>query len=43
MKQTISISIEEETIKDIEEKLIDGLFRNKSHLVEYAVRKLLKK
>jgi len=41
MKQKVSISIEEDTIKKIEERLDDGIFRNKSHLIEYAVKKLL--
>lgn len=42
MKQKISISVEEETIKLLEEIIKDGRFRNKSHLVEYSVNKLLK-
>ena len=42
MKQKVSISIEEETIRKIKEKLVEGTFRNKSHLVEFAVIKLLK-
>jgi Arc/MetJ-type ribon-helix-helix transcriptional regulator len=42
MKQKISISIEDEVISRIEERLGDGLFRNKSHLIEYAVNKFLK-
>ena len=43
MKQKISISIEEKTIKKIEEKVEEGTFRNKSHCVEFAVKKLLEK
>jgi len=43
MKQKVSISIDEETIKQIEERLEDGIFRNKSHFIELAVRKLLEK
>jgi len=42
MKTKISISIEESTIKDIENKLNEGLFRNKSHFIEFAVKRFLK-
>ncbi len=42
MKQKVSISIEEGTISQIEKKVAEGIFRNKSHLVEFAVNKLLK-
>jgi len=43
MKQKLSITINKETVKDIEAKLADGFFRNKSHLIEYAVRELLRR
>jgi Arc/MetJ-type ribon-helix-helix transcriptional regulator len=43
MKQKISISVEEETVEQIEKRIKDGTFRNKSHCVEYAVKKLLEK
>ena len=42
MKKKLSISIEEETIQDLEERVSTGLFRNKSHIIEFAVSKLLK-
>ena len=42
MKQKLSISIEEELIKQLEEALAEGKFRNKSHVLEYALRQLLK-
>ncbi len=42
MKVKVSISIDENTIKQVEEKLQNGAFRNKSHFVEFAVNKLLK-
>lgn len=42
MKQKISISIDEEKIKLIEEKLKEGRFRNKSHIIEYSLDKFLK-
>ncbi len=40
MKQKISISMEEELIKKIDDILKQGLFRNKSHFIEYAANKL---
>lgn len=43
MKTKLSISINDEIIALIEEKLKEGLFRNKSHAVEYALMKLLRK
>ena len=42
MRGKLSISIEEELIRKIEDKVKSGIFRNKSHLVEYAVNKFLK-
>ena len=41
MKQKISITIGEETVLDILKTIESGKFRNKSHVVEYAVKKLL--
>jgi len=41
MRGKLSISVEEELIQKIEKEVETGLFRNKSHLVEYAVNKLL--
>lgn len=42
MKQQISITLEEEKIEQMEELLKDGLFRNKSHILEYSLSKFLK-
>jgi Arc/MetJ-type ribon-helix-helix transcriptional regulator len=42
MKSKISITIDENTIKELETHLEDGLFRNKSHLIDYAVKQFLK-
>lgn len=42
MKQKISISMDEEKIKLIEEMLKEGRFRNKSHIIEYSLNKFLK-
>lgn len=41
MKHKLSITVEEETILQIREKLREGLFRNKSHLIEYSVKRFL--
>jgi len=41
MKQKISISIDKKTALDIFTAISGGKFRNKSHVVEYAVKKLL--
>lgn len=43
MKQKISITIGEGTVFDILKSIESGRFRNKSHVVEYAVKKLLDK
>ena len=42
MKQKLSISVDEEVVKQIEQKVVEGLFRNKSHALEFAVRRLLR-
>ncbi len=41
MKVQTSITIDEEVMVKLQERLRDGSFRNKSHLFEFAVRKLL--
>ncbi len=40
MKRIISVSLEKETIARISEILKKGKFRNKSHIVEEAVRRM---
>jgi Arc/MetJ-type ribon-helix-helix transcriptional regulator len=42
MKQKLSITVEEESVKILESMLNDGLFRNRSHIVEVALNKLIK-
>ena len=42
MKKKLSISIEEQTISKIDKHIEEGTFRNKSHLIEFAVDKLIK-
>ena len=41
MKKKISISIEEEAIKRIEKLVNEGVFRNKSHVLEFAFNKFV--
>ena len=44
MKHRLSISVDEETVALIQAKLRQGryVFRNKSHVVEFAVKNVLK-
>jgi hypothetical protein len=42
MKQKLSITIDEHKIKIIEELLKEGMFRSKSHVLEYSLNKFLK-
>ena len=42
MKLKLSISMDEETVRVLEETLKEGRFRNKSHVIEYAVNSFLK-
>jgi len=41
MKHKLSVSIDMETVLQMFEKIRDGTFRNKSHLVEFAVKRYL--
>ena len=41
MKQKLSITIDEEKVEKIDEILKKGLFRNKSHILEFALTKFL--
>ncbi len=41
MKQKISVTIDEKTIQKVEDRLKEGLFRNKSHIIEYSLNKFL--
>ena len=42
MKQKLSISVDEEVVKQIEKKIVEGLFRNRSHALEFAIKKLFR-
>jgi Arc/MetJ-type ribon-helix-helix transcriptional regulator len=41
MKQKLSITMDGQTVQSILKTVATGKFRNKSHVVEYAVKKLL--
>ena len=41
MKRKISVSIEEDTIEKLEDYVNSGSFRNKSHVVEFAIGKFI--
>ena len=43
MKKRISATIDEETEKIIEEKLKEGRYRNKSHVIEESIKLLKEK
>jgi len=40
MKQKISITIESGTIVEVDDKVKEGIFRNRSHFLEFASNKL---
>lgn len=42
MKQKLSITIDEEKIKEIKKIIQEGRFRNKSHILEFSLDKFLK-
>lgn len=42
MKIKVSISIEESLYEKVKKKVEDSIFRNKSHLIEHAVKTFLK-
>jgi len=42
MKQKLSVTIDEKTIKKLEEIIKTGVFRNKSHAVEFSLNKTIK-
>jgi len=41
MKQKMSVTVEADTIGKIKQIVEQGLFRNKSHFIEYASNKFL--
>ncbi len=43
MKQKLSITLDKQKIKILEEILKQGRFRSKSHVIEYSLSKFLEK
>ena len=41
MKYKLSVSLDEKLLQDLDRILANGKYRNKSHAVEFAVKKLL--
>ncbi len=41
MKVKVSISMEDCTLDNVENEVKSGIFRNKSHFIEYATQKYL--
>ncbi len=41
MKIKLSLSMDQALMQEAEKKIATGLFRNKSHIVEYALKKFL--
>lgn len=41
MKERLSVTVDEKVIKGLDLKLDDKIFRNRSHVVEYALKKFL--
>ena len=42
MKHKLSITVDKEVIVEIQRLIREDIFRNKSHVMEFAVKKLLK-
>ena len=42
-KQKISISVDEDTLKRILEGISKGVFRNRSHAFEFAIKEVMEK
>ena len=42
MKKKLSITVDEDKVKTIEKIVSEGRFRNKSHIIEYALDSYLK-
>ena len=42
MKQKVSIAMDEELLQAIEQIVSEGRFRNRSHIIEYALKTYLR-
>ena len=43
MKSKLSVTLDEKLVQDLDRILSSGKYRNKSHAVEFAVKKLMEK
>ncbi|QQG38700.1 MAG: ribbon-helix-helix protein, CopG family [Candidatus Woesearchaeota archaeon] len=43
MKSKLSVTIGEELIEEVQNIVKEGRFRNRSHIIEYALKSFLKK
>ena len=41
MKLKISVSLDKKTVETIDRELVNERFRNRSHFIEYAIKKFL--
>ncbi len=42
MKEKITISVEGSLLEKAQKEIVEGQFRNRSHILEYALKKLLR-
>jgi len=42
MKVKVSVSMEESTIKEVQEYIAESIFRNQSHFIETATKKYIR-
>lgn len=43
MKENISVSLEKDSIKWVDEQAATGKYRNRSHVIEFAIQELKKR
>jgi len=41
MKKKISVSLDQDTVKMVDEKTRDSIFRNRSHFIEHSIKAML--
>lgn len=41
MKEKLSVTVDEKTLQLLDEAIKDGIFRNRSHVVEFSLNKIL--
>ncbi len=43
MKEKLSVTVDEKTLRLLDEVIRNGIFRNRSHVVEFSLNKILEK